>query len=372
MARPSDTPPVVRPRRVALPDEGGGVPEAPGTVPTGPSGTPIVTVGGGIEGPPAPPTPAPVSPVVPVPPAPAPAPPVPEPAPGPQPGEAGFIGPLDWWLALPIETRDELERLITTLQASTGALETQLAAERNARQALEDRLASLSAPGEPRLDALLANPPWATPDQIPPIPPIPPDFRNTGDFAGLQGRDRTFERDIAQLRTALDNVALATGNTQADLRGLRGIITSISANPNLVPVPPSAQEVSNAIAAYLSVESNRAALRGPQGPAGKDGRDAPTLPAPSVETLRTLVGEAVAGMELPTGPRGPIGPAGPKGDPGPAGEPPSPDALARIIQDVLGPDLDALSRLPDAVWEAVLGGSRERLSRLWLATLEAL
>ena len=150
MARPSDTPPVVRPRRVALPDEGGGVPEAPGTVPTGPSGTPIVTVGGGIEGPPAPPTPAPVSPVIPVPPAPAPAPPEPEPAPGPQPGEAGFIGPLDWWLALPIETRDELERLITTLQASTGALETQLAAERNARQALEDRLASLSAPGEPK------------------------------------------------------------------------------------------------------------------------------------------------------------------------------------------------------------------------------
>ena len=77
-------------------------------------------------------------------------------------------------------------------------------------------------------------------------------------------------------------------------------------------------------------------------------------------------------MTLPTGPRGPIGPAGPKGDAGDAGPPPSPDALARIIQDVLGPELDALSRLPDAVWEAVLGGSRERLAKLWLATIEAL
>lgn len=372
MPRPDDTLKVVTTRRVALPDEGGGVPERPGTVPTGPSGTPIVTVGGGIEGTPAPPTPAPVSPVVPIPPAPLPAPPVPEPAPGPQPGEAGFIGPLDWWLALPIETRDELERLITTLQANTGALETQLAQERNARQALEEKLANLPTPGEPKLDALLADPPWATPDQIPPIPPIPPDFRNTGDYAGLQGRDRTFERDIAQLRTALDNVALATGNTQADVRGLRGILTSISANPNLVPVPPSAQEVSNAIAAYLSVESNRAALRGPQGPKGADGRDAPALPPPSVETLRTLVGEAIAGMTLPTGPKGPAGPAGPKGEPGDAGPPPSPDVLAQIIQDVLGPELEALSRLPDAVWEAVLGGSREKLAKLWVATIEAL
>lgn len=372
MPRPDDTLKVVVPRRLALPTEGGGVPEKPGTVPTGPSGTPIVTLGGGIEGKPATETPAPGGNVTGTPAGAPPSTGEAAAAPGPKPGEAGFIGPLDWWLALPIETRDELERLISTLQANTGALETQLAQERNARQALEEKLANLPTPGEPKLDALLADPPWATPDQLPRIPPIPPDFRSTGDYAGLQGRDRTFERDIAQLRTALDNVALATGNTQADVRGLRGILTSISANPNLVPVPPSAQEVSNAIAAYLSVESNRAALRGPQGPKGADGRDAPALPPPSVETLRTLVSEAVAGMELPTGPRGPIGPAGPKGEPGDAGPPPSPDALAKIIQDVLGPELDALSRLPDAVWEAVLGGSRERLAKLWLATIEAL
>lgn len=372
MARPNDsTGATVRPRRVTIgePGEAGQQPPVTGTVPTGPSGEPIVTVGGGIAGPLAPPTPAPVSPVVPIPPAPQEVPPGPTPEIGPP---AAGAPPYDWWTAMPVESRDDLIRQIESLQSNTGALETQLAQARNRIAELEGRIGALGAPGEPKLDALLANPPWATPDQIPPAPTVPPDFRNTSDYGALQARDRTFDADIARLRTAVDNVALATGNTQADVRGLRGILTSIAANPNLVPVPPSAQEVSNAIAAYLSVETNRAALRGPAGPAGKDGRDAPALPAPSVETLRTLVSDAISGMTLPAGPIGPIGPAGPPGPPGAQGSPPSPESLASIIQDVLGPELEALSNLPDAVWEAVLGGSRERLSRLWLATLESL
>jgi hypothetical protein len=77
-------------------------------------------------------------------------------------------------------------------------------------------------------------------------------------------------------------------------------------------------------------------------------------------------------VALPVGPIGPIGPPGPRGPAGPAGDTPSADALAAIIEEALGDELAALSNLPDAVWGAVLGGSRERLSRLWLATLEAL
>jgi hypothetical protein len=273
---------------------------------------------------------------------------------------------------MPVQDRNDLIRQIESLQANTGQLETQLAQARNRIGELEAQIQAIPAPGEPRLDELLAAPPWATPAQIPTIPPIPPDFRATPDYTALTGRDTTFERDIARLRTALDNVALATGNSQADIASLRGQLTSIAANPTLVPLGPTAQEVSNAIAAYLSVESNRAALRGPAGPAGPQGPAGAVGSAPSPETVTQLVNDAVAKLAPSVGPRGPAGPVGPIGPAGPAGEPPSADALAAIIQDVLGPELQALVSLPDTVWEAVLGGSRERLSRLWLATLEAL
>jgi prefoldin subunit 5 len=262
---------------------------------------------------------------------------------------------------MPVQDRNDLIRQIESLQANTGQLETQLAQARNRIGELEAQIQAIPTPGEPRLDELLANPPWATPSQLPTIPPIPPAFTATADYTALQARDRTFEADIARLRTALDNVALATGNSQADIASLRGQLTSIAANPTLVPLGPTAQEVANAIAAYLSVESNRTALRGPAGPTGPQGPAGAAGAQLSPETVTQLVSDAVAKLAPSVGPRA-----------GPAGEPPSADALAAIIQDVLGPELQALVSLPDTVWEAVLGGSRERLSRLWLATLEAL
>ena len=344
----------------------GAPPATVGTVPTGPSGTPIVTLGGGIEGKPAPATPAPGGNVTGRPPA---ANPVVEKQPEVQGPTAEVMGPPDWWDAMPVSSRDDLIRQIETLQFNTGQLENALAAERNARQELEGRLANLPQPGEPKLDALVANPPWATPNQIPPIPPIPPDFRNTSEYGSLVARNVGQDNDIARISRSLDNVALGVGNAQADIGAFRRTLEGIAANPTFVSVEPSAQRISDQIASWFSVAGNREQIRGPRGPQGlpgtngKDGRDGAPVPAAQIDT-------AIADYFTKYPPTTPLnGKDGKDGKDGVDGRTPTPDEVRGVVEQVLSGVSD-LVRDPTAyIWDVILKGVRERFQALFDAVL---
>ena len=360
---------IVRPRRDVIPEGGTPpvVPEVTGTVPTGPSGTPIVTLGGGIEGKPAPETPAPGGNVTGIPSA---ANPVVDKQPEVQGPSAEVMGPPDWWDAMPVSSRDDLIRQIETLQFNTGQLENALAAERNARQALEGQLAGLRPQGEPQLAALLANPPWATPDQIPPIPPIPPDFRTTGEYGNLIGANVGQDQQLGRLRRDVDNVALGVGNAQADVGALRRVLEGISANPNLVPIPPSAQMLSDSIAAYFSLDTNRAMLkgdRGLKGDKGDKGEKGDTGPSLPVDQINGAINDYLR-RNPPLAGRD--GQPGKDGRNGVDGRTPTPDEVRGVVEEVLSGVRVFLSSPTDFIWDVILKGIRTRIIDLFIA-LEA-
>ena len=275
----ANVPGTVRPRVFTVPE--GGTEEAPpeqptqGTVPAGPSGTPIVTVGGGIEGTVTPPV-VPVSPAVPIPPAPpsgeVQGPPPPPPAevvvesPPPAPGEPGFIGPLDWWLSMDITSRAQLENLIQEMSDTIRNLNNQLSAANGRIAQLE------SAPPNKGEKGDKGDPGVDGKDGV--------DGRNGKD--GINGRDATpFTMtpeyvDLVQSASSAQQRAIAA-NTRADNAmsialtarsenaQTRSLLTGIAANPNLVSVPPSASQIAEAVQNYLSSNPPSRGIQGPPG-----------------------------------------------------------------------------------------------------------
>lgn len=365
MARPDDiTPPPapIQPRRVTVgePGEGGGTQPGTGTVPTGPSGTPIVTVGGGISGTPAPSTPAPVSPVTPVPPAP----PPPSPTPS-APTPAPVIGPVDWWDAMPVGDRADLIRQIEALQSNTGRLETALALAGNRIAELDAALASVSAGvGQP-------GPPGPEGPPGPAGEPGPPGRDGATGPAGRDGsaftatsqyndiisrlqltaqRDTDQDRAIASTATRLEGVA----STVAGVRSAIETVTASVAGVMTVPGPPGP-------AGPTGPKGDRGDT-GPVGPAGPQG---PTGNVISPETLTIEVQRALRSVQLPAGPAGPPGAPGASGPPGPPGPAPTADDIRTALETISTGVSDFLSNPREYIWNTILAGVRARLSALF-------
>ena len=365
----------VRPRRETGGETGtgqelGGVPlPTTGTVPTGPSGTPIVTVGGGIEGEPAPATPAPGGNVTGIPPA---ANPVVERQPEVQGPPAEVMGPPDWWEAMPVSDRADLVRQLETLQAANGQLETALAQARNTIGDLSARLDGVAA------TAGQVGPPGpegapGPPGERGPAGPAGPagrdgrdgaEFSRTPDYANIisrlnvtASRDTDQDRAIQATAVRLDSVASTVAGVRQALESVAGSIGGVMtiAGP---PGPPGAKG-----------DRGEAGPMGPAGPQGPQGRPGPAIAS---DQLVPAVEEALRGVTIPTGPAGPQGPAGTPGPAGPAGPPPSEDQVRGVVEKVFAGVSVFLSDPAEYIWQVILKGIGKRLGALFDAIVEAL
>ena len=365
MPRPDDSAgAIIRPRRVTTPGEGeggGAPPPEQGTVPAGPSGTPIVTVGGGISGPVTPPV-VPVSPVVPIPPAPAPKPPEPTPEVGPP---AAGAPPFDWWLAMPVGDRADLVRQIETLQASTGALETALALARNTILDLQTRLDEVGATAGQRGEPGPQGVPGPPGDPGPPGPAGPAGppgrdgsaFAETPEYRNIQSRLQiTAARDTDQDR-AIQATASRLDGVASTVAGVRQAIDSVVASATgvmTVPGPPGPVGATGPRGDTGPI--------GPQGPQGPQGPPGPSLPEGQInDAIATYVRVHPA----TAGPAGPPGASGAAGPPGPAGPPPTDDQVRGVVASFFSGLSDLLSDPVEYIWSVILKGIRARFNALF-------
>ena len=362
---------IVRPRRDVIPEGGTPpvVPEVTGTVPTGPSGTPIVTVGGGIEGKPAPETPAPGGNVTGIPPA---ANPVVEKQPEVQGPPAEVMGPPDWWDAMPVSSRDDLIRQIESLQSNTGSLETQLAQARNTIASLQDQINGVSAQvGEP-------GPPGPQGEPGPRGPEGPRGMQGPPGRDGASGSLFTTTPEYANIVTRLN--VTAGRDTDQD-RAIQASATRIDAlNQVVTGVRQALDTVASSVGGVMTIPGPPGPA-GPKGDRGERGDVGPTGPAgprgpagPSVppDQLVPAVTEALRGVTIPTGPAGPAGSPGPQGPAGPAGPPPSEDQIRGVVASVFAGVSDFLSNPTEYIWNVILKGIGSRLGALFDAVVGAL
>jgi hypothetical protein len=344
----------------APPTEPIGPPPPPITaIPEGPSGAPIVSVPGGpaifipsFPSAPSPTVEVPILPVSPLPPTvtvptgqptpeptPAPAPqpvPVPETAPAPSPPPAPAPAP-----------------------APTVDLSPILAA-------IESLRGDISAVSS-RLDRLVANPPWATPSQI---PALATSYTDTPEYRDQQSQIARARASAESANSAALAAASIARNAQLDASRLQRVIESISASPNLVPVPPSTAEV---VPIVQSVIAGLGDLRGDKGDRGEPGiQGPPGPPGPSLpeSQVRDAIAALLPSIQLPQGPRGPIGPAGPPGQPGPPGPGVSPADITSAVEQVFAGSPGLLSDPAGYIWRVILEGTRDRLNALVTTWIE--
>jgi hypothetical protein len=154
-----------------------------------------------------------------------------------------------------------------------------------------------------------------------------------------------------------------------DIARLQSIVEGIAANPNLVPVPPSASELRDSIAQYLRENpplQGDDGLQGDPGLRGLPGPPGPSLPADQVDTA------VRAYLQTITIPKGLDGKDGKDGTDGKDGAPVSAETITQVLLDALGPALQLLDNPTDAIWDVILTATRERLAQLFNAQLEAL
>lgn len=343
----------------APPTEFIGPPAAPITqIPTGPSGAPIVSVPGGpaifIPSFPSAPAPSPeipslpvspLPPTVPVPtgqptpePTPAPAPqpvPVPETAPAPSPPPAPAPAPA------PTVDLSPILAAIESLRGDVSAVSS-------------------------RLDRLVANPPWATPSQI---PALATSYTDTPEYRDQQSQIARARASAESANSAALAAASIARNAQLDASRLQRVIESISASPNLVPVPPSTAEVVPIVQSVIAGLGDLKGDRGDRGEPGIQGPPGPPGPSLPESQVKDAIAALLPTLTLPQGPRGPIGPSGPSGPPGPAGAGVSPADITGAVEQVFAGSPGLLSDPATYIWRVILEGTRDRLNALvtnWL------
>lgn len=217
-----------------------------------------------------------------------------------------------------------------------------------------------------RLDRLVANPPWATPSQIPALATSYTDTPEYRDQQSQIARARASADSANSAALAAASIAQSAGN---EARRLQRVIETISASPNLVPVPPSTAEVRAvvdiAIAQLGDLQGPRG-LQGLQGLPGIQGPPGPSLPASQV---KDAIAALLPTIQLPTpistvpGPPGPPGPAGPPG----AGV--TPEVVEGAVASALSGVSGFLSAPADFIWDVIIKGIRTRFMALFEALL---
>ena len=277
---------------------------------------------------------------------------------------------------MPIETRNQLEAEISELKGIISNLQGQLS-DVAAGAGLKGDKGDPGTDGTNGVDGL-QGPPGERGPQGPQGPQGPSGalFIATPEFSALDRRINNNTADIAKVRTLTNAVGANATNAagiaeraRLDILRLQGIIEGISANPNLVPVPPSASELFASVAQYLRQnpptkgDDGLPGLVGPPGPPGPPG---PSLPA---EQVNSAVRAYLQTITIPSGKDGKDGKDGTDGKDAP---PISVEDITQVLMDALGPALTLIDNPTDAIWDVILKATRERLAQLFNAQLEAL
>lgn len=215
-------------------------------------------------------------------------------------------------------------------------------------QAINQALAAINGLAE-RINALEQKPP--------PVVELP----------DLQPAIDRLERRIDGIQPTIDS-AVATAQAAIDNeRRTARILEGISANPNLVPVPPSAQQLSDSIAAWFSVSGNRESLRGPRGLQGTPGLKGDRGdPGPSLP-LDQVNGAIARYLEANPPAAGRDGRPGRDGTDGVDGRTPTPDEIRGVVAQVFAGLPGFLSEPAEYIWQVILQGIRARFEALFEA-----
>lgn len=341
--------PVLRPRRVA--DDGGtgtggGTPG--GTITPAPTTPPVVVItppssggssggdssgGGGSSGDSQPSTPAPV------------------------------VDTRDWWQKLSIETRAQLEAIMT---AQKNALDI-------ANQVLQETLGRLSA-----LESkTVAGPPGAKGDTGAQGPKGDTGSQGPKGDTGAQGPQGTSGAlfigtpEFSALDKRIDTNAGAIAIANSRIDATNSSVTNLANRQNTLQ--KSLEATAASVSGFMAIPgpSGPTGPTGPSGPAGPIGPAGPAGakgekgdPGPSTGTG----GQTVIVQQGPPGSPGPTGPAGPTGPTGPAG-PPGAGVTPELVQGAVATLFAGLSTFvanpSDYIWNVIILGIKARASALF-------
>lgn len=207
----------------------------------------------------------------------------------------------------------------------------------------------------------MANPPWATPSQIPTLATAYTDTPEYRDQQSQIARARASADSANSAALAATSIAQSAGN---EARRLQRIIEGISASPNLVPVPPSTDEVRAVVDIAIAQLGDLQGPRGERGLQGLQGIQGPPGPSLPEGQVKDAIASLLPSIQLPVGPRGPIGPRGPEGPEGPPGAGVAPEVVQGAVASALTGVSGFLSAPADFVWNIILRGIRARFSDL--------
>jgi len=190
---------------------------------------------------------------------------------------------------------------------------------------------------------------------------------------------RDQQSQIARARASADSAnsaaLAATGIARGaaiDAQRLQRVIEGISANPNLVPVPPTTAEVRPVVQAVIAELGDLRGDRGERGLQGLQGIQGPPGPSLPESQVRDAIAALLPSIQLPVGPRGPIGPRGPEGPEGPAGAGVAPGDIQNAVVAVFAREPRLISEPANFIWDVILKGSRDRLRTLANTLIENL
>ena len=217
-----------------------------------------------------------------------------------------------------------------------------------------------------RLDRLVANPPWATPSQIPALATSYTDTPEYRDQQSQIARARASADSANSAALAAASIAQSAGN---EARRLQRVIEGISANPNLVPVPPSTAEVRAVVDIAIAQLGDLQGPRGLQGLQGLPGIQGPPGPSLPESQVKDAIAALLPSIQLPTPISTVPGPPGPPGPPGAPGTSVTPEVVQSAVASALAGVSGFLSAPAEYIWDIILAGTRERLNTLvtnWL------
>jgi len=168
---------------------------------------------------------------------------------------------------------------------------------------------------------------------------------------------------------AATSIAQSAGN---ETRRLQRVIETISASPNLVPVPPTTDEVRAVVDIAIAQLGDLRGDRGERGLQGLQGIQGPPGPSLPESQVRDAIAALLPSIQLPVGPRGPIGPRGPEGPEGPAGAGVAPGDIQNAVVAVFAREPRLISEPANFIWDVILKGSRDRLRTLANTLIENL
>lgn len=185
------------------------------------------------------------------------------------------------------------------------------------------------------------------------------------ELPDLQPAIDRLERRVDAIQPTIDAANFTAQTAIAAEQRTARILEGISANPNLVPVPPSSQQLSDSIAAWFSVSGNREALRGPRGLQGTPGLKGdrgdpgPSLPPDQVSgaVARYLAANPPAA--------GRDGRPGRDGTNGVDGRTPTTDEVRGVVETVFAGLPGFLSEPAEYIWQVILQGIRARFGALF-------